>query len=191
MSADTQEMNTSAIKTTPHGPVVIIWRPGGRGLRVVRVLLSGPDGSAMERACQLYPGADECSCSEVDSLVGDIRGFLEGEPIDFSLDVADMSLCGRFQQRVLRAEHAIPRGRVSTYKLIATHLGVPGGARAVGNALPNNPFPIIVPCHRAIRSDRNLGGYQGGLAMKRALLTSEGVRFDSLGRVECCNFHYE
>lgn len=117
--------------------------------------------------------------------------LLEGASIDFSLDIADLDLCGEFQQRVLRAEHAIPRGAVSTYKLIAAHLGVPDGARAVGNALAQNPFPLIVPCHRAIRSDRKLGGYQGGLEMKRALLAKEGITFDGSGRVQCSRFHYE
>jgi methylated-DNA-[protein]-cysteine S-methyltransferase len=71
------------------------------------------------------------------------------------------------------------------------HLGKPNGVRAVGNALANNPFPLIVPCHRAIRSDCHLGGYQGGLEMKRALLTKEGISFDSVGRVKCSRLHYD
>jgi methylated-DNA-[protein]-cysteine S-methyltransferase len=91
----------------------------------------------------------------------------------------------------LRAEHGIPRGSVSTYQLIAAHLGRPKGGRAVGNALANNPFPIIIPCHRAFRSDRSLGGYQGGLAMKRALLEKEGIGFDRTGRVQAMRWHYE
>ena len=61
----------------------------------------------------------------------------------------------------------------------------------MGNALANNPFPLIVPCHRAIRSDRHLGGYQGGVKMKRALLEKEGIPFDDAGRVACAQFHYE
>lgn len=60
----------------------------------------------------------------------------------------------------------------------------------MGNALANNPFPLIVPCHRAIRSDRHLGGYQGGLEMKRALLGKEGIPFDNEGRVSSAHFHY-
>jgi methylated-DNA-[protein]-cysteine S-methyltransferase len=69
-------------------------------------------------------------------------------------------------------------------------LGKPSAARAVGRALATNPFPIIIPCHRAVRSDGSLGGYQGGLAMKRALLEMEGVEFDARGRVATPGFYY-
>ena len=84
----------------------------------------------------------------------------------------------------------IPRGAVSTYQRIARHVGRPNGARAVGNALANNPFPVIVPCHRAIRTDRSLGGYQGGFKMKRTLLEMEGIDFDDTGRVAAKGFFY-
>ena len=178
------------IKSTPYGPVIIIWSMSSIGPKIVQVLLSNPSASATKKAAKLCPDTDESSCGEIDSVALDIHGFLEGEPIDFSLDVADFSMCGKFQQRVLHAEHAIPRRSVSTYKLIAAHLGVTGGARAVGNALANNPFPIIVPCHRAIMSDHSLGGYQGGLEMKRSLLGKEGILFDGSGRVRCSQFHY-
>ena len=70
-----------------------------------------------------------------------------------------------------------------TYGGLAARMGVPGGARAVGNAMAGNPFPLVVPCHRVIRGDGSLGGFGGGLKMKRALLEMEGVRFDSRGRV--------
>jgi methylated-DNA-[protein]-cysteine S-methyltransferase len=72
---------------------------------------------------------------------------------------------------------------MSTYQRIAGHLGNPQAARAVGTALAHNPFPIIVPCHRAIRSDGTLGGFQGGMEMKRILLEMEGVPVDGSGRV--------
>ena len=108
---------------------------------------------------------------------------ISGFGVRFSLDIARFDLCSKFQQKVLCAEHRITRGRISTYQRIANHLGMVRGARAVGTALATNPFPIIIPCHRAIRSDGTLGGYQGGLQMKRALLEMEGIPFDSSGRV--------
>ena len=60
----------------------------------------------------------------------------------------------------------------------------------MGNALARNPFPIIIPCHRAIKSDGTLGGYQGGLAMKRTLLENEGIQFTPIGKVVMKNVFY-
>ena len=113
-----------------------------------------------------------------------ILAFLTGDDIRFSLNVIRLDLCSTFQQEVLRAKHGIHRGSVSTYQKIAKHLGNVNAARAVGGALAKNPFLIIIPCHRAIRSDGTLGGYQGGLKMKRALLEMEGVFFNALGHVK-------
>jgi methylated-DNA-[protein]-cysteine S-methyltransferase len=110
--------------------------------------------------------------------------------VAFELGGVALERCSAFQQRVLRAEHAIPRGWVSTYGRIGSHLGVKGGARAVGRALATNPFPIVVPCHRAIRADGTLGGYQGGVATKRALLEMEGVTVSERGRVVAPRVYY-
>jgi methylated-DNA-[protein]-cysteine S-methyltransferase len=181
---------TRTIATTPFGPVVIVWAPFEGGPRVVRVLLSRPASPADAQAAELYPGAPEASCPEVEALAGSLAALLEGEPVEVPLEVAELDACPAFQRLVLRAEHAIPRGRVSTYGLLAAHLGRPAAARAVGNALAGNPFPLIVPCHRAIRSDGRLGGYQGGPSMKRALLAMEGARFDEQGRVRGAALHY-
>jgi methylated-DNA-[protein]-cysteine S-methyltransferase len=124
------------------------------------------------------------------ALAGGITSFLEGDAVDFPLDPLALETCSEFQQRVLRAEHAIPRGCVSTYGRIAAHLGVPGAARAVGSALAGNPFPILVPCHRAIRSNMELGGYQGGITMKRALLELEGLAVSPEGKVSTDRVYY-
>ncbi|MBW2560575.1 MAG: MGMT family protein [Deltaproteobacteria bacterium] len=101
-----------------------------------------------------------------------------------------MDLCSPFQERVLRAEYAILRGRVTTYQRIARHIGHTAAARAVGTALATNPFTIMIPCHRSIRSNGTLGGYQGGLEMKRSLLEMEGVSFNDSGRVVTKEFFY-
>jgi methylated-DNA-[protein]-cysteine S-methyltransferase len=184
-------MNKKIIKSTPFGSVGIIWTELNDNPKIVRILLTKPGLSVEDQVSELYPNSQPSSCAEIDDVAIAIKGFLEGEKIEFSLDVATLSLCTEFQQLVLRAEHRIPRGRISTYGLIAEYLGKRNGARAVGNALANNPFPLIVPCHRAIRSDRHLGGYQGGIEMKRALLEKEGIPFDDKGRVACVQFHYE
>jgi methylated-DNA-[protein]-cysteine S-methyltransferase len=105
------------------------------------------------------------------------------------MDSIALDRCSDFQASVLRAEHRIPRGWVSTYGRVANHLAIPGGARAVGQALARNPFPIIIPCHRAIRSDGRLGGFQGGLEMKRALLELEGAKVSAAGIVSAQRFY--
>jgi methylated-DNA-[protein]-cysteine S-methyltransferase len=184
-------MNKTIIQSTPFGSVGVIWTDLNDNPKIVRILLSSPGSSAEDQVSRVYPNLNASSCAEIDDIANAIEGLLEGEEIEFSLDVTDLSLCTEFQRLVLRAEHGIPRGSVSTYRLIAEYLGKRNGARAVGNALAHNPFPLIVPCHRAIRSDRYLGGYQGGLEMKRALLAREGISFDNAGRVTCAHFHYE
>ena len=184
-------MNQKIVTPTPYGSICIVWTHADQGPKVVRVLLSKPGLPAERQASELYPTVSVASCSEIDAVGSGMKRLLAGEAVNFSLHLADLNLCSEFQKRVLRAEHAIPRGRVSTYRLIAAHLGKPNGPRAVGNALANNPFPLIVPCHRAIRSDRQLGGYQGGLEMKRALLEMEGFAFDSTGKVVCRQFYYD
>ncbi len=93
-----------------------------------------------------------------------------------------MELSG-FQQKVYGATRRIPRGQVSTYKEIALAIGKPGAARAVGNALNKNPFPIEVPCHRVVRSDLKLGGFSKGPREKKRLLEKEGVLIDKEGLI--------
>lgn len=184
-------LNKNIIKSSPFGPVGIIWAVRKDNPKVIRVLLSKPGSSVEDQVSKLYPNLHTASCTQIDAAATAIKGLLEGEDVSISLDVADLSLCTGFQQRVLRAEHRIPRGSVSTYQRIAEHLGKNNGARAVGNALANNPFPLVVPCHRVICSDRHLGGYQGGVDMKRALLENEGILFDNAGRAGCAAFHYQ
>jgi len=184
-------MKRKIVKPTPFGSVGIIWSGFDDSPKIVRVLLSSPGLSAEDQALRLYPDSQMASCVAIDAVATSIQALLEGEDIVFSLGVADLTLCSAFQESVLRAEHGIPRGSISTYQLLSAHLGKQNGARAVGNALANNPFPLIVPCHRAIRSDRKLGGYQGGLEMKRALLEKEGFAFDSTGKVVCEYFYYD
>ena len=183
-------MNVHLIRSTPFGPVVLAWDGPKGAPKIYRVLLSRPEASAVELAAGLFPGAPRGSCPAIDALAASVREFLAGRAVAFPLDLVALADRPIFQQSVLRAEHAIPRGRVSTYGLIAGHLGDPKAARAVGNALATNPFPIIVPCHRAVRADGSLGGFQGGPATKRALLEREGIAFDRAGRVAVPRFHY-
>jgi O-6-methylguanine DNA methyltransferase len=76
---------------------------------------------------------------------------------------------------VLEAAAGVPFGEVTSYAGIAATIGKPSATRAVGNALGRNPVPIVVPCHRVVRSDWSLGGYTGGLPIKEHLLALEGA----------------
>jgi len=178
------------LRETPYRPVAILWsihqgKPG-----ILRVLISKGRVTARRRLEDLFPDSIPSSCNEIDLVADGIAAFLNGKDIRFSLDIARKDLCSPFQERVLRAEHGIPRGRVTTYQRIARHIGSPRAARAVSTALATNPFTIMIPCHRAIRSDGTLGGYQGGLEMKRSLLEMEGLSFTASGRVATKEYFY-
>jgi methylated-DNA-[protein]-cysteine S-methyltransferase len=177
-------------RQTPFGPIAFLWSAYKDQPKIFRILLSSSESSAEEVVKKLFGNSRPRSCSEIDEMTNQIEAFLNGSDIRFPLDGVRLDLCSEFQQRVLRAEHGIARGHVSTYQLIAKFIGRPSASRAVGTALANNPFPMIIPCHRAIRSDRSLGGYQGGIAMKRALLEMEGIEFDNTGRVITKTFFY-
>ena len=83
-----------------------------------------------------------------------------------------------FQIKVWKELSKIPKGEVRTYKQIAKSIGKPKSSRAVANACAKNQYPIVIPCHRVIRSDGTVGGYsgQGGVKLKKELLKKEGVR---------------
>ena len=87
----------------------------------------------------------------------------------------DLRSVSPFQAEVLRAITAIPPGEVRPYAWVARQVGRPGAVRAVGTAMARNPVPVVVPCHRVIRSDGTVGNYAYGPDMKRALLTAEGL----------------
>jgi methylated-DNA-[protein]-cysteine S-methyltransferase len=106
---------------------------------------------------------------------GELAEYFAGRRDRFDVAV-DLSGLTPFTQSVLEATARVPFGRLDTYRGIATTVGNPAATRAVGNALGRNPVPVIVPCHRIVRSDHSLGGYTGGLAIKEHLLALEGVR---------------
>lgn len=103
-----------------------------------------------------------------------IGEYFAGRRTRFDLPV-DLTPVSEFDRRVLTVVREIPPGRVLTYADVARRIGSPTAARAVGNAVGRNPVPIVVPCHRVIRSDGTLGGYSGGgVGYKRRLLALEG-----------------
>lgn len=168
--------------TTASGCIYFIWARSASGSKVQRIFLPGdPRLDAM--MIEELPFVRQPRDRDLLALIAGIRSFLRGNDVRFDLGLLDLDRCPPFQRRVLLAEHGIPRGYVSTYGRMARHLGNPSAHRAVGNALARNPFPIVIPCHRALRSDGRMGGFQAGLEMKRRLLEMEGIRFREDGRV--------
>jgi len=104
-----------------------------------------------------------------------LEDYFDGKLREFGMPV-DIAALTPFQQRVLEATLAIPFGRVETYGDIARTIEKPGASRAVGNALGANPVPIVIPCHRVIASGGRIGGFSGGLPIKRELMKVEGIR---------------
>lgn len=100
--------------------------------------------------------------------------YFNGEKVDlkYKIDLRDYSA---FERAVYKVLMAIPYGRVRTYQWVARKIGKPGASRAVGNALARNPLPIIIPCHRVIKSDGSLGYFSaiGGTELKEKLLKLE------------------
>ncbi len=105
--------------------------------------------------------------------------YLEGKRLDFDLE---LDLLGTpFQRKVWQALLEIPYGETRSYREIATRIGRPNAVRAVGTANGSNPLSLVVPCHRVINSGGGLGGYGGGLALKRRLLAMEQGQHPSQG----------
>ncbi len=100
--------------------------------------------------------------------------YFDGEPVDFRDISVKIEVGTVFQKSVWDTIHQIPHGEVRSYQWIAEHIGRPKAVRAVGSATGNNPITIVIPCHRVIGSNGNLGGYGGGLELKRQLLSLEG-----------------
>ncbi len=174
------------------GDIAVVWTEG-EAASLERVFLStlGETGkpSLSDKIFSCCPGARRIEAEAgLPSAAGEaaefIRRAVDGVPGIYPLEKIPLSKCLPFQRKVLETEHCIPPGSVGTYRDLASACASPAAVRAVGSALSRNPFPILIPCHRAIRSDGNLGGYQGGLAMKRFLLESEGVSFLSNGNVD-------
>lgn len=117
------------------------------------------------------PVEDQRTVGEVGE---EVNRYLTGRANALRRNV-DLTLAGNgFQKKVLDRLRTVPRGALISYQALGAAVGSASSARAVGNALHNNPVPIYVPCHRVISSDGRIGGYAGGAARKLQLLRSEG-----------------
>ncbi len=166
------------IFATPFGWAGVV--ATGRG--IVRIVLPRKSGLSVERdiagaGCEdesagAVPAAAERLAARAAAQIG---SALSGAPVRFDLPL-DLGYHTAFQQAVWRAAAKIPAGETRSYAWLAKKIGRPKAARAVGQALGANPVPVIIPCHRVVNSAGTLGGFSGGLPMKRRLLAIEAGR---------------
>jgi methylated-DNA-[protein]-cysteine S-methyltransferase len=159
---------------TAIGRCGVAW--GARG--IVGVQLPEPAGAERARLLRRFPDAVEVPPPPVvQQAVERIAALLGGESPDLDSITLDMSTVAEFDRFVYEATRRIPRGTTRTYGEIAAEIGDPGAARAVGQALGRNPFPVIVPCHRVLAAEGRPGGFSahGGVATKLRMLAIEGA----------------
>ena len=160
---------------SPIGPLLVASTPTG----VVRVgfgSVKDPDAVLQDLADRVSPRVLE-SPSRLDVVRRELDEYFDGRRRSF--DVAlDWRLSSGFRRRVLEAINGIPYGSVASYRDVATAAGNPRATRAAGSACGSNPIPVIVPCHRVLRTGGALGGYGGGLDKKVRLLSLEGVALE-------------
>ena len=166
---------------TPIGRCALGW--GERGIVAVQLPEARP-AQTRARLLKRLPDAREAPPPpEVAKTLRQIQALMRGEASDLTNILLDMDGVPPFHRRVYEMARTIPPGRTLSYGEIASRLDVPGSARAVGQALGRNPFPIIVPCHRVLAAGGKLGGFSanGGVSTKVRLLAIEGAR---MGAVE-------
>src|SRR5262249_3143962 len=154
----------------PIGRVLVAVSDAG----VVRIAFRRRAASFVAELAQQLGAEAVRSRARTADVVRQLRGYFAGERLAFEVP-GGLGRLTQFQRRVLAAPAAAPAGRLVSYGDIARRIGRPGGSRAVGQALGHNPVPIVIPCHRVIAASGRIGGYTGGLGIKRALLRIEGT----------------
>jgi len=177
IAADGLAEVTYAPVDSPFGPLLALRT--SRGLLRLAFPEESADSVLEHVAERVSPRIVEAT-APLEELRRELDEYFSGRRHEFELAL-DWSLIGPFGQRVLRVTRAIPFGGVLSYAEVAAEAGSPRGSRAAGNALGSNPIPIVIPCHRVLRSGGALGGYGGGPERKRWLLELEGALRPRLG----------
>ncbi len=172
--ASTEELVDVAYATvdSPIGPLLVARTAAG----LVRVAFSGEDRDPVlgELATRLSPRVLEAP-GRLDGIRRQLEEYFAGDRTAFAIDI-DWSLASGFRRLVLQALFAeVGFGQTVSYRELAGRAGSPRASRAVGSAMATNPVPVVVPCHRVLRSGGALGGYGGGVDVKRRLLALEGA----------------
>ncbi|MFH1673328.1 MAG: methylated-DNA--[protein]-cysteine S-methyltransferase [Pseudomonadota bacterium] len=143
--------------------------------RIKRIFLPQDDKKNLKQLVRSAGGIKNGISPVVTDLKQKIQAYFRGKPLECDWDILDLSNLTALQKKVLCETAAIPYGLVRSYGELAERVGHPKAARFVGATMARNPFPIVIPCHRVIGSQGKLGGYSGGVELKRRLLQFEGV----------------
>ncbi len=143
-----------------------------RGIRRVKFLSDEQINGSYQLRGKVYDDGSPVSFELLSVARLQLLEYFRGRRKSFSLPL-DLKDATPFQTRVWNILRVIPYGTTMTYGEVAVRAGSPGASRAVGNACAKNPVPIIIPCHRVIRSDGGLGGFTGGSGIKESLLRHE------------------
>ena len=163
-----------ATTDSPFGSLLLARTPRG----LVRIGLPNQDADALleDLATRVSPRVLEAP-AQLDDARRELDLYFEGKLTDFDLAL-DWQLSKDFRREVLRAIARIPYGQTRSYTQMASSAGNERAVRAAGTACGTNPIPLVVPCHRVLRSGGALGGYGGGVPMKEGLLRLEGILDD-------------
>jgi methylated-DNA-[protein]-cysteine S-methyltransferase len=156
---------------SPFGPLVLAMT--ARGLVRIGLPNQNPDAVLEQLAGAISPRVLELP-ARLDQVRRELELYFEGRLQRFDLPL-DWRLSHGFRRNVLRQTARLPYGQTATYAQMAARAGSARAFRAAGSALGSNPIPIVVPCHRVLRTGGDLGGYGGGLEMKESLLRLEGA----------------
>ena len=169
------------INPRPLGEITIIWRKKPK-FQIEEIILSKPDKSSSQIAKEKYEQAEELHINkkskQLNNVLKELDNYFNEEECKFSLEYLNLDKFTPFQRKVLEAEFKTKKGTINTYKDLAKAVGSPKAYRSVGTALSKNPYPIIIPCHRTVKSDRTIGGFGGvaeGLESKKILLELDGL----------------
>lgn len=154
---------------SPLGPLLLAATPVG----LVRVAFACEDHDAvLDRLADQVSPRVLAAPARLDAAARQLEDYFAGRRTGFDLGL-DLRLATGFRQRVLQHLREIGYGQTETYREVAQATGSPRAVRAVGSACATNPMPVVLPCHRVLRTGGALGGYRGGLAAKQALLSFE------------------
>lgn len=158
-----------AVEDSPIGPLTLAATPEG----LVKVAFGTEDGILDELAAAVSPRLVHLP-RRLDAVRRELDQYFAGDRRDFDVPL-DRRLSSGYRRVVLEELGLVPFGQTVSYKELADRTGHPKASRAVGTAMATNPIPVVVPCHRVLRTGGALGGYGGGLDAKVWLLRHEGA----------------